>query len=270
MAAAAFLAACVFDSNENGSGEKRIAPGFYRGDHGLATRLFGLESALILDSNGSFRFFRIDSNAVDHEIKGTWRAVADNMIWNGILSSWSQYTGEFTSWDTLHLPDTSLLRNVTGMGFQRLEVSRDSTGNSSVLWVQYQRTAPEPALPDGSYEYTDTFPDYTDITQNQFATTRYEVHRNGAFFETDILNSLPQLETQFAAWSEVGPFLIANHSSYRSADSAGQFGPWNTYPPEFEKVIYLRNVEDSSFQVWVPWDFSNLDHPYWADFHTAP
>ncbi len=267
-AGAVLLSACIFGGEENSP--PTVTPGYYRGDHGEATRLLGLESDLILDSSGAFHFFSVDSNAVEQEIKGNWRAQGGGMVWSAVLSSWAEYTGEFTSWDTL-APDTSQLRQVTADGFERLEVSQDAQRHTLLRWVQYQRALPVPSVRDGAYEYLDTVPYYADTVQIALPlTTRYEAHAGGTFVETDFQDGQPQLQTSFAQWMQAGSFLIGMQPSYRQADSTHQYGAWTVYPPEYEKVLNLRNLSDTGFQVWIPWDFTNHSNPYWADFNAAP
>ncbi|MEO6095590.1 MAG: hypothetical protein ABIW76_07890 [Fibrobacteria bacterium] len=241
--------------------------GVYRGDHGGITRTRGVASELILNPDGTFRHFLIDSNSATFTSKGKWKTSNKEMVWTQIARSYF-YHGAFRIWDTLSAPDTSYLRNVTDSGFERLEATWDTQFVSTVQWVRYHRFPAAISLPQGTFTYTETYRNGIDTSLIDTAETRLEIARSGPFVQKIFTNGgLTSMDVD-SLWIQAGTFLITSRNRYCSYDSAGSFCGNSAF--DFEYVARLAHIEGGAFDLWIPPGTSYQEIGYWAEFRKAP
>lgn len=255
------LSACLF--SVDGPSKPSPQAGVYRGDHGELTRKVGLESELVLDTDGTFRYFLINANTAEYTAKGRWTGGAKEMIWTGVARSFL-YHGAFRYWDTVEIPDTSYLRNVTDSGFERLEVTYDTLFVSVARWIQYRRITPENPLPEGTYEFTETYPDGADTTVTVTGLTRLKIDRNGMYVQHIYRDGVLDMMDVDSSWSQAGTYLITGRNHHCGYEPG--FASCSDAPFDYEYVARLSAVGDSAFRLWMGPDFTYQPIPYWADF----
>lgn len=241
--------------------------GTYHGDHGVMTRTYGLESELILDGNGTFRYFLIDSNTAFYTSKGRWKATENDMVWTGVARSYL-YHGSFRMWDTGAIPDTSFLRNVSDSGFERLEVTYDTLFISVLRWVGYRLISPEQPLPEGTFEFKETYPDGVDPTLTVTGLTRLELTRNGRYTQQVFRNGVLNMEDVDTLWTQAGTHLIT--AGNRHCEFEPGYTSCSDAPSDYEYVARLSNVGDTAFYLWMAPSFTYQPSPFWAAFQRAP
>jgi hypothetical protein len=242
--------------------------GTYRGDHGDMTRQHGFESELILDVNGDFRYFQIDSNTAFFTAKGKWGAIENGMVWKGIARSYL-YHGGFKIWDTLASPDTSYIRKLTDSSFERLEVTFDTQYVSILRWVDYHLVPPADLLPEGAFEFGETYRDGVDTTRTDTGLTRLEITRNGQYVQTIFRNGKPVMSDVDAEWFQAGTFLITTGNHHCEYEYEPDFTACSDAPFDYEYVARLDKVESTAFHFWMSSDFTYQPSPYWAKFEKA-
>jgi hypothetical protein len=241
--------------------------GTYRGDHGDMTRLHGFESELILDGDGAFRYFQIDSNTAFFTAKGKWGSTENGMIWKGIARSYL-YHGGFKIWDTLAAPDTSFIRKLTDSGFERLEVTFDTQYVSVLRWVDYHLVSPANLLPEGTFESSETYRDGVDTNLTDTGLTHLEITRNGQYIQKIFRNGEPLMTDVDSEWTQAGTFLITtrnHHCEFEPGYTACSDAPF-----DYEYVARLDQVGSTAFHFWMSTDFTYQPSPYWAKFEKAP
>ena len=241
-------------------------PGVYRGDHGT-TWTRGLESELILDSHGAFRFFLIDSNTAFYTAKGEWKATEKEMVWSRTSRSYL-YHGGFRVWDTLAFPDTSYLRKVSDSGFERLEVASDSHFVSVLRWVEYRRIPPMTPLAAGMYEFRETYRDGVDTAVIDTGLTRLDISRDGPYVQRLFQNSKPTFTDSDSFWTQAGTFLITSRNHHCAHEDGKDI--CSDAPDEYEYVARLDRVTQSAFRLWIAPDFTFQPEPFWAAFSLEP
>ena len=264
--AAALLVSCL--SPEEDPPPKGFAmTGTFRGDHGAITRLRGFESELIINADGTFRFFLIDSNTATFTFKGKWKGAEREMVWTDIARSYV-YHGAFRVWDSLAAPDTSYLRNVTDSGFERLEATLDVKYVSTIQWIRYRRIPAENPLPEGAYIFRETYRNGVDTTLTDTALTRLEIARNGSYIQKIFTNGILTSSDADSQWTQAGTFLITSRNHYCSYESDASY--CGDSPLDFEFVARLSHPEENAFRLWIPQGTSFQPFAYWADFRKAP
>jgi hypothetical protein len=241
--------------------------GTYRGDHGEMTRLHGFESELTLEGNGSFRYFQIDSNTAFFTAKGQWGVSENSLIWKGITRSYL-YHGGFKIWDTLSAPDTSFIRKMTDTSFERLEVTFDTQYVSVIRWVDYRLVSPVKLLPEGAFEFSETYRDGLDTTQTDTGLTHLEITRNGQYIQKIFRNGVPSMTDTDSLWTQSGTFLITSRNHHCEFEPG--YTACSDAPFDYEYVARLDKVEPSAFHLWMSTDFTFQPNPYWAAFEKAP
>ena len=241
--------------------------GVYRGDYGAMTRLHGLESELILRLDGTYRFFLVDSNTAVYTSKGGWKAKGNEMVWTGVARS-PLYHGVFRIWDTLAAADTSYIRNVTDRGFERLEATVDTLYAPVVQWVKYRQIPAEKPLPEGAFQFTETYLDGIDTTIVDTAVTRLEITRGGPYIQHIFHNGKLYSTDVDSQWTQAGSFVVTSHNHFCSYETDDPY--CGDGPSDFEYVARLSDIGDTGFHLWLTRDFTFLLSPYWADFRKAP
>lgn len=259
------LSACL--SSTDNPEPARPTAGAYSGDHGVMTRIHGLESELILDESGAFRYFLIDSNTALYTAKGRWGASDKDMVWTGVARSYL-YHGGFRTWDTLAFPDTAFLRNVTDSGFERLEVTYDTLYISVLRWIRYHRIAPVNPLPEGTFDFSETYPDGVDPTQTVKGLTRLKIDRNGPYTQQLYRDGVLVSEDVDSLWTQAGTHLITTRNRHCTFEPG--YAACGAAPPDYEYVARLDEVGDKAFNLWIAPDFTFQPGPFWADFEKAP
>jgi len=225
--------------------------------------LRNLESELILDANGGFRFFMIDSNTAFYVSKGKWFAGEGELVRTGVSGSYL-YHGGFKRWDTLAEPDTSYLRNVSDSGFERLEAVPDTLFGSILRWVRYRIFTPQMRLPQGRFEFMDTFPNGVDTQKTDTGLTRLQIASDSPYVQYYLRNGTLTYTDVDSLWVQAGSFLITSrnrHCAYGPGyESCGEA------PAEYEYVARLDQVAKSSFRLWIAPDFTYQSGPFWATF----
>lgn len=240
-----------------------LRPGAYRGDHGTIASRRGMESELILDSSGTFRFFLIDSNTAVFTSKGEWDAAGMAMVWSGISRSYL-YHGGFRLWDTLAAPDTSFLRNISDDGFERLEVSTDSQYASILRWVRYAKIAGSNPLEAGAYEFLETFSNGVHAEVIDTGLTRLEISSPGPYVQRLFVNGILSSMDVDSRWYQEGTFLITGGNRHCGYETG--YTSCGDAPPEYEYVARLSHVSDTGFHLWIAPDFTFQSGPFWAGF----
>lgn len=261
----ASLASCL--SPDEKAPDVQVLRGTYRGDHGPMTRIRGLESELILDGNGSYRYFLIDSNTAVYTSKGKWKTSEGEMIWTGIARSFL-YHGVFKIWDTLAASDTSYLRNVTEAGFERLEATVDSQYASVIQWVKYRRIPDAKPLPEGAFHFSEFYLDGIDTSITDTALIRLEINHNGPYVQSIFHNGKLYSTDVDSQWTQAGSFVVTTSNHYCSYDGGSPY--CGKSPSDFEYVARLANIGDTAFHLWLGRDFTFQLFPYWADFRKTP
>jgi hypothetical protein len=231
------------------------------------TRIHGMESELILNEDGTFRYFQIDSNTAFYTAKGEWKATGKDMAWSRVSRSYL-YHGGFKIWDTLASPDTSYLRNVADSGFERLEVSTDTLYVSVLRWVTYRRITPAGPLPRGTFEFSETYRDGVDTTRTDTGLTRLEITHDGPYVQRIFLNGAVSMTDVDSLWTQAGTFLITTrnrHCEYETGYTA-----CSDAPSDYEYVARLSDVGDTAFHLWIAPDFTYQPRPFWAKFQRVP
>jgi hypothetical protein len=259
------LTACL--GGMDGTTSPWPAPGTYRGDHGPMTDTHGLESELVLGEDGSFRYFFIYRNTAFQTSKGEWSADADRMIWRGMIRA-NLYHGGFRQWDTAATPDTSILRKMDAFGFERLELSYDSLFGSVIRWVGYRLVTPEAKLPEGAFEYSETYPDPVDTTLTIQGLTRLEFIRDGLYNQKIFQNDYLIMEDVDSSWTQSGTHLITTRNRHCAYEPG--YASCGAGPPGYEYIARLSDVGYASFRLWVADDFSFQPGPHWAEFRKTP
>ncbi len=255
------LTACLF--NEGEPSRAHPQSGVYKGDHGEMTRMEGLESELILDADGTFRYFRINSNTATYTSKGSWKAGEKTMIWSGVARSY-YYHGSFRYWDTVGTADTSYIRNVTESGFERLEVTWDTLFVPVARWIQYRRFTPENPLPEGTFEYEETYRYGVDTTLMVTGLTRLKIDRNGMYVQHIYRDGVLDMMDVDSAWIQAGSHLITGRNRHCGYDSG--FVDCSNAPFDYEYVARLSDVGETGFRLWMGPDFTYQPSPHWAEF----
>jgi len=246
-----------------------IRPGVYQGQYGSRVRGSNIETELILDSHGCFRYFLIDSNTAFYTAKGRWQASDEEMLLSRVIRA-GLNEGGFSFWDTLNAPDSSRLRNVYESSFERQEAFFDSLGIPMLLWVTYHRIPPQPLLSEGRYEFTELFRDWFDTNAVNFGLTRIRLNRGGSFFEDRFQNGKPMFEIEDFSWKQSGSFFISTDSHIRFPTDSTGFSEWFHSPPDYEFITRLQNIGASSFQFWLGADYTVQKFPIWATFKAKP
>jgi hypothetical protein len=267
--------ACVFDGGGDNAlpaySATGVQPGFYRGDYGITGRALGLESEMILDANGSFRYFEIHSNEPFRIARGAWNSSADFMVWTSysLGRAYEDDGMDFDEWSILHA-DTSLLRLITDTSFERLEVTRDTLGHSLRRWIPYQRAA-LPGVPAcGRYEYAETYTDFFD-TVPIAGRTFIELHTDGSYHDGRFANNIPMYEFEGARWIQAGSFLLTERNRARFYDSTLKaFEPWYEYDSSYVYVARISDIQGDSFKNWVASAATYQGVPYWAVYRRSP
>lgn len=259
------LSACLFSGDP--APPKRPPAGAYSGDHGEMSRVRGYESELILDESGAFRYFLIDSNTAFYTAKGRWSATGNDMVWTGVARSFL-YHGGFRMWDTLAAPDTSYLREVTDSGFERLEVTYDTLFVSVLRWVAYRRIIPEKPLPEGTFEFAETYPDGVDPAVTVTGLTRLGITRNGPYTQQIFRDGVLRMSDVDTLWTQAGTHLITTGNRHCAFEPG--YASCGQAPLDYEYVARLSEVGDQAFRLWVAPSFTYQPGPFWADFRRAP
>lgn len=243
--------------------------GTYQGDHGEMTRLYGMESELILDGNGSFRYFQISHNTAVFTTTGKWGITDKEMVWRQIARSYL-YHGGFKYWDYLSSPDTSFIRKVTDSSFERLELSRDTLSEYILRWVDYRLVTPVKILPEGVFEYSETYRNGADTLLTDTGLTHLEINRGGHYIQKIYLNGRLSMSDVDSSWTQAGSFLITSRNHHCEYEYAPDFTACSEAPIDYEYVARLDKVENSAFHLWMGPDFTYQPEPYWAPFEKAP
>ena len=259
---------CIFNGGNGASSASStlmVRPGFYRGDYGSLGAALGVESEMILDANGYFRFFGIHANEPYRIVRGTWKSSGGFMVWSPcfIGRAYEDDGMDFDAWDTVSA-DTSLLHAISDTSFERLEITQDTLGHSLTQWIRYRR-AEAPDVPAyGKYEYTETYTDYFDTVPTA-GRSFIELHPDGGYSDGRFANNIPVYEFESSRYMQAGSFLITKGSRSRFYDSSGgAFENWYTYDADYEYVLRIQHVETDSFQVWIAANATYQGHPYWA------
>jgi len=258
------LTACIFGGNDQSPASPK--PGVYRGDHGEITRREGLESELILGLDGTFRYFLIQANTAGYTSKGLWTVGDAGMIWSRVARSFL-YHGAFRMWDTVGIPDTSYLRNVTDAGFERLEVTYDTLFVSVARWVRYRRIEPVAPLPEGTYEFAETYPDRVDSGETIDGLTRLEIHRDGMYIQHIYEDGVLEMLDEDSAWIQAGTYLITSRNHHCEYEPG--YASCGSAPFDYEYVARLSDVGEDGFSLWMGPDFTYQPGPHWAEFRKA-
>ena len=262
IVAAASLAGCFLGTED--PSPPRLSPGAYRGNHGQLTRLHDLESELVLDPDGTFRYFQIDSNTAYFTAKGKWKAQGNSMEWSGVSRSYL-YHGGFGLWDTLASPDTSYLRNITDSGFERLETTYDTQFVSVVRWIPYRLFEAEADLPAGKFEYRETYRNGVDSTLTDTALTRLEITRDGRFLQDTFLNGVLTMTDVDSQWTQRGHYLITSHNRHCEYQYDPEYIACGDSSPGFEFIARIGEVDEDGFRLWISPDHTRLESPYWVE-----
>ncbi len=243
--------------------------GTYLGDHGEMTRLYGMESELILNGDGSFRYFQISRNTAVFTATGKWAIRERELVWKQIARSYL-YHGGFKYWDYLSSPDTSLIRKVTDTSFERLEVSRDTLFEYILRWVDYHLVTPVKILPEGVFEFSETYRNGTDTLRTDTGLTHLEIDRDGHYIQKIYLNGKLSMSDVDSSWTQAGSFLITTRNHHCEYEYDPDFTACSDAPFDYEYVARLDKVETSAFHLWMGPDFTYQPEPYWAPFEKAP
>lgn len=241
----------------------QIEPGNYRGYHGKLTDTYGIETELVLNTEGTFRYFFIEQNTAFQTFKGNWHLNENEMILTRKLRS-SLYHGGFRVWDTLETPDTTYLRKVTSNSFERLEVTYDTLFNPIAKWIQYQLFPQENTLSDGNYEFRESFKNGVDTTIIDSAITFLSIYNNKLYTQNILINGEQYMSDTDSSWTQVGSFLITsknNHCEYEPG-----YSHCMDASPGYEYIARLTNIHSSHFQLWLAPGYTFQPEPLWADF----
>ncbi len=264
--------ACVFDSG-NGApplNQWEIKPGLYRGNYAVAAKNPGLESELILDSAGSFRFTMIQGGSPYYVAKGQWSADRVAMIWKSFVAVTSHSGIDFGSWQSF-APDTSQFRLASDTSFERQEIVFDSVEGEKIRWVPYRKQHPLPAPATGKFEYVEKYRDSMDTTRLINGITFMEFQAGGKYRDGSLVNGDTVVEFQSGSWKQTGTFVITMQNRFRNYnDSLHAFGPWQDEPADYEYVFRIQAVTPDSFQSWQTLEVTHQGVAYWARFHRVP
>jgi hypothetical protein len=220
-----------------------------------------------VNTDGTFRYFQIDSNTAVFTSKGKWKIGKEEMVWSGISRSYF-YHGAFRKWDTLTSPDTSYLRKVTDSGFERLEATYDSQFASTAQWVKYRRLPDPNPLPEGAYVFSETYRNAIDTAVTDTDSTRLEITHEGSYVQKLFTNGILASMDVDSQWTQVGNYLITSRNRYCSYDTGSSY--CGDSPADFEYVARLEDIEEKGFHVWIPAGSSIQGVSFWADFRKAP
>ena len=189
------------------------------------------------------------------------------MVWTGVARSFLLHGG-FKKWDTLRSPDTSYLRKVTDAGFERLEATYDSLFTAVLHWVSYRRVAPAKALPEGTFEFAETYADRIDTTKTINGLTRLKIDRDGHYIQEIFRDGVLYLTDVDSVWTQAGTQLITTRN--RHCDHEPGRALCADAPPGYEYIARLAEVADTSFSLWMSHDFTFQPGPFWAEFRRVP
>lgn len=272
------FSACIFggDTDQNtGSAqgaEGVVLPGVYRGEYPDFSQAFRIASYLVLDSDGTFRFVGVETNAPSFMAKGRWKVTADSMIWSGYITGRTSNGSDFSAWDSTLPADTAYLRNVKAGAFERQEIVSDSLGDPLIRWIQYQRLVPAPIVADGRYEYTETFRSYPNTSTIFSSRYLVELSQGGIYRESYFVDGITESEFEGSYWTLAGSCLVVSQiRSHVYIDSLRTFGEWSAAPPDYERVYELQNISPDSFQLWMPYRYDLYqDTAHWAHYRRLP
>lgn len=265
------LSACDLGSNA-GEGAGVLRPGIYRGDYPVFAQTSKLESELVLDSGGAFRYVGKEANAPGFMARGRWSLSEKAMVWQPLATSQSSNGADFFSWDSTPPPDTAYLRNVSDSSFDRQEILWDYPGNSLIRWVHYHRFTQASILEEGTYECMETFRRYSDTSRDLSGRDVIEIHAGGMVRASRFENGIPGSEFEGADWSMAGSCLIASQIRSRMYnDSLHTFNVWSNGGPDQERVFSFQETSRDSFQLWVPYRYDIYqDSAHWAHCRRLP
>jgi hypothetical protein len=272
------FSACIFggDADQNPGSNQGVAgtvlPGVYRGEYPEFSQAFKIVSYLVLDSDETFRFVGVETDAPSFMAKGRWKVIADSMIWNGQMSSHTGNSYDFSAWDSTLPADTAYLQNVKAGAFDRQEIVMDSLGNPLIRWVRYQQIVPAPIITGGRYEYLETFRSYPNTSRIFSSRYLVEISQDGIYRESYFVDGAPESEVEGAHWTLAGPCLIVSQIRSRVyIDSLRTFDEWSMAPQDYERVYELQNISRDSFQLWMPYRYDLYqDSAHWAHYRRLP
>lgn len=271
ITASVFVSGCILGGGDkSGTGGNQLGPGVYHNYSGPPGSLPGLESELVLEADGGFRFFGIWDTTPRSITRGNWESHDGTLILKSAVRRYSHYTGVFDYWDSVR-PDTSYLRRISSGTFERLEVSWDSDSYASVQWAQYVRleTAPLPA--DGLYQFAETYRDPDDSTLIHTWRMYLSLARNGLYHDSTSLDGRPQFQNEGRHWFQSGSFLVVRAGRGRDYDDSLGFSEWEGWLPDSnaEYVVRVRATTQDSFQQWMAEDQTYTGVPHWITWRRA-
>ncbi len=249
----------VPDTNASGG---LIAAGAYHGLYSDIALGVSRESELVLDADGSARNILIRDNLPLTVTKGAWTSTDGLLRIDSLRWAPSSNGFNFHAWRSGDA-DAFAVRRVTNESFEREERVTLWGGETSTIWVCYQRMHEWTLLP-GRYEYTETLREPESPTDSFSFHFYMEIEGDSLYRDGHRVENTPLDEFESRDWRVAGSFLVAGDARNRTWNpSSGDYLPWESVEG-LEYIIRLREGDANSFEQWVPTVLSYTDDAYWA------
>ncbi len=233
----------------------RVQSGFYRADYGPDYAADSIDLEMILNPDGTYRWFAVQYNDAVYQERGRWFSSRTYLALSQRTYGYPVALGVFDAFIS-GADDTSSIRAVTDTSFERLEL--DPSGENSV-WLRYTLAADAQPVP-GIYAW-ETPDSVADINR-----VEHHLETSGRWGWNFFFNGKPLQEIEAPHWIKAGTFLVLAEPRRRYYNDAQEaFDAWYDTLKGGE-LNYRCLVRNDTLRIWDDYFFTDykreaLAHP---------